>query len=555
MSLMVEGEKECLSKSSVNNQLSGPRFKGSSLLLVAIFLFSEGWLVWLAAINTTPGQVFLGYPHIPTDHYAYKMMTEQSREDGRFFTDNMFTTQEQDGRYLMSGLSVTGWIEALFPRAAHAWIWHSLRLLALAAFCVVLLKLCQSLFGGRTLVALLAFAALLFSQGIDWLWRLFVSKGLISMPGGQWLENPWNFNLLWTGTLATWVWPVMILTGMIVLEIRKPREDLLRGLLRGLAFAALFSVHPYTALFYLAFTVLIIVFGGIGESPWKQRIIASLKANVGILVGVVLVGIYALWARDDTVYRLGSDQVRLWRLWYWPHLWPVVYGPQLVFAVFGLLADFGRGGRVVKLWLVAALLMSLNPMVTGAKFQFLATIPLILLEVAGVSYLFGRFPKARLLKVGVALIAVLSLGGYVEAMTSDLRAPEVVDASEASPDMLKTLEFLRTQTEGGVLCHPTDGTIVPWKAHKTVFVGQWFLSTRFYEKVDLVRWFVQGPASDEARLDFLAAAHIAYVLDSPRLRSFGAVPEIDGLVEIFRTDSVRLLTVSNFDRSKNQQTD
>ena len=61
--------------------------------------------------------------------------------------------------------------------------------------------------------------------------------------------------------LATWVWPVMILTGMIVLEIRKPREDLLRGLLRGLAFAVLFSVHPYTALFYLAFTVLLIVFG------------------------------------------------------------------------------------------------------------------------------------------------------------------------------------------------------------------------------------------------------------------------------------------------------
>lgn len=530
-----------------------------ALLLAAVFLVAQAWLVWRAAVETPADRVFLGYPHIPTDHYAYRMMTEQSREHGLLFVHNLFTTQPQNGRFLMSGLAVTGWIERFFPADAHAQVWHALRLAALAALALLLWRLCRALFGGRTPDAPLAFGALLFSGGLDWTLRLAVAAGTMAHPAGEWLENPWNFNLLWTGTLATWVWPLAGLIGMVLLEIRSPSETLARGLLRGLAFAALWSVHPYSALLYAALIATHVIAAPVGNGSWARRIGPSLLPNLAILIGVGLVGTYALWAREDAVYRLGSDQVRLWRLWYWPYLWPIVYGPQIVLAAFGLGRDRDgeHGFRWIQVWLAATVLMSINPLVTGAKFQFLITVPLVLLEVRGALRLARRWiarigasqapaapsrPGSRRL-VMTALLGVLAVGatgGFVEAMVRDLRSPIVRDAAEADPNLLEALAVLRAAPAGGVLCHPTDGAIVPWKALKPVFVGQWFLSTRFGEKVDLVRWFVQGPADDPARRDFLAAARVRYVLETPRLRQFGPMPAVAGLDPIFRSATVTL---------------
>ena len=48
----------------------------------------------------------------------------------------------------------------------------------------------------------------------------------------------------------------------------------------------------------------------------------------------------------------------------------------------------------------------------------------------------------------------------------------------------------------------TDGAIVPWKAHKTVFVGQWFLSTRFYEKLTWSAGLFKGPHPMKQGLTF-----------------------------------------------------
>jgi hypothetical protein len=161
----------------------------------------------------------------------------------------------------------------------------------------------------------------------------------------------------------------------------------------------------------------------------------------------------------------------------------------------------------------------------------------VLLEVRGLFRLWDRRAASRagapardrraiaFLAAGLALASLDSVAGLV----SDFRDAPTRAASVSDPATLAALDALRDLPGGGVLCEPGIGLLVPWKAGKPVFVGHWFLSTRYAEKADVVRWFLTGPFGPEPRAEVLRQARVRWVLRGPEHTRAGPPPEVPGL--------------------------
>ncbi|MBM4394388.1 MAG: hypothetical protein FJ087_01705 [Deltaproteobacteria bacterium] len=502
------------------------RARNAALLLAALAVAAQAWIGVRDAGDVPEGSAGLGFPHVPTDHHVYMMITEQARENGGLFHRNLSTTEPQDGRFLMLGLTATGRLaEALSLSDATAW--HGVRLAIFAALAAVLWSLCRALWRdpGR---ALSGFAAVLLGGGLDWALRRAIRAGWMTEPGPDWWgANPWNYSVFWTGSLATWTLPLLLFSALVLLEVAHPAADSppgrrpLRAAVRGLGVAAMWAVHPYSAITYGALAA--------AATVAFRRVLAAAP----ILGGLAAVAAHALWAREDPVYAATSDQAFRWKAMTPWHLYPVAYGPWALLALAGLGRDRDgeRGFAWVRGWLAIAIALSFNPVVTAAKFQFLVTVPLFLLAVRGAWRLADRFAPRRgpwLVAAGVAVAAL----GAIDGIAADWRNEPNRVAASARPELLAALDDLRQRPDGGVLCDPADGAIVPWKTGKPVFVGHWFLSTRFAEKADLVRFFFAGPATPPQRAGMLRAARIRYVLYGPRERRLGSMPQVPGLSRV-----------------------
>lgn len=530
--------------------ISGRRHPNPAIIVSIIFLVAQVWLcVRPMLYEREPGAQYLGFPHLPTDHYAYMMYAGQTERDGAILTKNMFTTSPQEGRFLMIGLAAAGAFEALVPLADPV-VWHALRIIVLALFCLVLWKLCSELFDDRWKAAA-AHAFVLFSGGLDWIVRPLAREWFAETgaPWANFLDNPWNFNVFYASTNLVWAIPMTIVATAFLYEIRLSRafagndQDApdaaltagfrmyLRGLVRGLVFAVLWFIHPYTA----------IVWGGVVLTstflpPPGVGLSRSLLTNLPAAVGPALVAAFIVWSQQDPVVAASNAQTGLWKLNYPAYIYPIVYGPWLLLP---LVLFLKRGSvdrqslRWLVIWFTAGLAMTLNPFVTGAKFQFSFFIPLALLEMAGLFALTDWLAKARpaaswKIPVVLAVIALASIN-TAAGLVSDINPPATRTAATATADHLRQLDILGTLPDGGVLCDPYEGMLVPWKSGKPVFVGQWFLSTRFMEKADLVRWFYSGAATPEQLAGFLNITGIRWVLYGPREKAAGTIPPLDGL--------------------------
>lgn len=496
--------------------------------LALVFLAGEAWQA-LGPILQDPGA--LPYPYLPTDHAAYLSFVRQGIEGGGPWSRNLFTTEAQDGRFLMGTLTAVGWLTRATGLPVP-WAWHLIRWIGVAAVVGALGSLVRGLWPTRG-ARVFAFGLLLFAGGLDF-WALGgASLGLWGDPGlSSWARNPWNFSLFWAGANLVWVWPLAVVLAWLGWEARQDRDPGPGTWLgRGGIFALLFAMHPYTAVFQ----GLLVAFLALRDLPREVRGAgaAALVRRAPVILGPLLVGLYLLWARGDVVYRWSTDQVGLWRLSYPPYLWPLACGPQVLLALAGLGRDREgeRGFGLVQAWALMGVLATANPWITGAKFQPLLIVPLGLLTARGAIRVAGRLGLGHRGRMAAATVLVLaSSSSFWAGLVRDFRDPGTRAVLKPLPGEREAWEALRSMPEGGVLCLPRTALWVPGQTGRPVFVGQWFLSTRFGEKDRLVRWFYRGPATEAQRRGLLEAARVRYLLHGPREReALGEVPAVPGV--------------------------
>ena len=537
----------------LNSRLSKKSVTAIVLLiavLVPLFAMVPTWYGYFA--QRPPQKIFMGFRYMADDHYTYAAFISQTAEEGKFFTENRFTTEPQKGRFLLLYMWLVGEISRLTGLGIVG-SWELARLLAGFTFMVVAWWFTGRLFED-TRKRLLAYVFVGFSGGIGWMLYLFTAQFIRGVPDGY-LKDPFNFQWNWStfGSMLTplWVAPAAILlvcACLVAGDRRKPR------LFLGLVLPPLiWFMHPYTGIAaYSTFGLFVLMPVLYALCRWERIPWQSVRERLAtvwpMLLSVVIVMSYIVWARQDQVYTANAQHVFSWTPTYSIFLYPFAYGLLLPLAIYGIkwsesLPIYARD--ILLAWLVAATILSLNPFLAGVKFQYLVHLPLAMFAAHGLLDLMSRVPgvKNRLRGVRALVIAALLFLNTALVIVKDFPST----ASDAnifmSANEIAAMTFLKEQPPGNVLSSVAAGNRIGWLSEKKVYVGQWFLTIDQYKKVSEVHAFFSPQSSAEQKRSWLATREIRYVYYGSVERSAGSVDPALGLTTIYDRNGVTIYSV------------
>ncbi|MBA3725336.1 MAG: hypothetical protein H0W86_02525 [Armatimonadetes bacterium] len=206
-------------------------------LLAAATLFLSAAPYLFALAIQPEGTLYLGVHSNYDDHAVYAAWTKQAQE-GRFFFENLFTTDPQPGLTVNLYFWTTGTLSRLtgIPLAMH---------LAKAVFGLLFL---MSLYGlarrlsESQLVRFTAMATTIFGAGVGWLvWRRYGHEGPIDV----WQPEAFTFpSLMQNGLFCAALWLICVIWNKI-LDARDSWKSVLPGFV---AMLVLTNIHTYDTL-------------------------------------------------------------------------------------------------------------------------------------------------------------------------------------------------------------------------------------------------------------------------------------------------------------------
>jgi len=473
-----------------------------------------------------PDRVYLGYRHQASDLAQYMAIARHAADSGDIGAPNSFVTEDQDGRFILGWLWLTGRTSRLLGTDLVL-TYHALGFIASWAFFVVAWLLISAVIEPPA-TRRTAFLLACFSAGLMWL--PFAVKATVWPSLGlekDALLYSFNWSTFASCALPMWCAAHACFLGALVLVL-DPTPRKLEGC--ALLIIAAYVIHPYTALAALAVMGAQAVLGT--RAMWRPIIVAA--AGIGAL---------SWWATRDPVYAATAENVTLWTPHY--NLWwyPLTYGLTLGLALAGLGAAWRLRGGLLVTWAGVVAALAICPFMAGVKFQYLLHLPLCLLAAVGLDVLTQRYQQAATLAGRRAVVAafwVLVCAGSVFALVRDMPSTEQDPNIYASQSQLDLLEALNERKPGNVLTSFQGGLLVPWKSGKAVFLGHWFLSYDYPKRADLVRTFFAGPDPDWKRA-FLDSQKIRYVVEDPHTRALGAADRSLGLSVVFENEFGRIL--------------
>jgi len=533
-------------------------------LWVLLLALAPGLLNLLPALRGSlgavpPARVFVGFEHMVADHTQYLALARATERSGAIAVEDPFVTDPQSGRFVLLFVAAVGWCARL-TGVDLVVCWYGLGVFVSWLFFLALWRLCCAVFetaSGRRNGWLLA------SFGGGLAWAAFGLQAWTGWPERIEAEALWsfhNFALLNAALLPMWLagYALVVVALLLLLRAGATSTDatpLSRRLLvaasAGLLLALAYLTHPYTGLAGLVLVGLWAALPWLAacwRSRWPDPTDRALHAPgwAGLVVGTVLIGVCALWARGDRVFALTSARALGWHQSYELWWYPVVYGVPLVLALFGirrwtLAPQRSPGQRLVLVLLIGLVALAQCPWLPGLKFQFMVALPLGLAAAAGLQDLVERTPLlARLAQrpIWVALFWLLVAPGPLINLNRDM-PPSMLDASAryVPQSELDLLAALHTLPPAGVLASPTTSSLVPWKADKPVYFGHWFMSIDVRPRLDQLRRFMDRATSDDERRLFLDAERIGYLVEDATYNSGGSdITSTLGLQLAFQND-------------------
>jgi len=489
------------------------------ILLLAVLMPAATLLPsWQAARSAPEDQVYLGFRFMAVDHYQYAAFIRQARDDGRLLMENLFTGEAQRPSYLMPYFWVLGMVTRVTGWSIPA-AWEVFRVAGGVLYILVFWRLTARFLTRRDdrILATGLFAA---GGGIDWVATLCASAGV---PGAARLAYPsesfWNWSTAGTLLVGHWVWAAA--TFVLAADVLLSRAGWRRDLALFLLAPAIWLIHPYAGM------VSYLTFGLAPLIPLAARDTArardALRRVAPALLSFVPVGLYLLWARGDEVFRLTSQRGLTWTVTFGFWWYPVAYGALLPLAWLGLRGATKRpdpGRDLVLAWMGAAAVLSLNPFLSGVKFQYLLFPPLAIAAALGVARLLRendrRLPALRRTGPAIALGLALTLGAPVDYVRELVQGPPRDVYAPVS--FVEACRWLEGQPDGLVFAGYWTGNRVPWLAGKRVFFGHWFLTIEGARKREELLRFFDPQASPSEKADILEGSDARYLFYGPSER-------------------------------------
>ncbi len=453
---------------------------------------------------------WLPVPYIPKDWLAYLAFVREEPRAGQLLLANPFTTDPQDGRFVLLLLHVLNWVHR-WTGLDPALLLEVARAALIVAFAIGLWRFLDGFFeSDRTRTWAVSLA--LLSGGLDFVAR-FAAQWLppeVASTIGQdlWSMYGWStyqalFNPLWVAGLT------LLVVGLrLVLQPGGPRSvrDIVAA---GVTLLALWFTHPYSAIAFVA--IVAVALAGewlVGCAPGWRRVA---RVAVAVLPALAIAGAVAAWQLGDGVFRGSSGRILGPQLatvsWY-----PVVFAATGAFALRGWsswIATRHPWRHAIGGWVVAIALLHSSSVLNGYHFVLYEHLAVVILAAGPIARAFERLaPRGAWGAAGAATLALLLFVGTV--MTAGGAVREV--ASFRIPrDVERLLSSLGRYPPGNVLCNAELGNLVPAFGPHRVYVGHWFMTPDYAARSERARDMFRPDRLDDLR-QLVATERIDYVI-------------------------------------------
>ncbi len=488
---------------------------GRIWIAVAIVATLHALPFLVAVLDSPTNGTFLKIGYNRDDTAAYLALANHPAQ-WPFLLFDPFTTEPQQGRFIILFLSLLGWLHRITGISLFT-LFEVSRIPLLAAFTVTVWQFLGAFAKDRNVRVVATWLALLaggFAPFMNLLAPLFREDLQAQVLLG-------NGNLLgWSGfnVLHNPLWICGYIFFLLFLRFTlQPRST---GIQQTSSISAililLFLNHPYSGI--AALVIYGIWYLGslcFSVSPDREVLNRSLP---GIAIAILLIGIISLWQRGDAVFAFCSGGV------FGPQETPVFWYP-VAFGAVGVAAVFGirylitqKRPELVALsgWIIGIALLHSSPLLNGYHFVPYLFLPVCILAATPLTHALEQTRSRPVLKFGLlAFVFLPTLFSVLEAVNNIYRDNAI------STDTAKVLDWLKTRPAGNVLCPPALGAILPTVTGHRVWCGQWFLTPRFKFKGPQYQAFASG--NDTGLNDLIREQSIRYLVFPNQNGRFDAV--------------------------------
>ncbi len=468
---------------------------------------------WIAISRSSipGGTSYLPLGYIPKDWLQYVAFIHQSATTGNWLLTNPYTTEPQSGHFVLLFHQLLGGIHA---GTGISGFW----LLELSRFPLTLLFFWVL---WRFLIPILpdyrhrswACWMVAFSGGLDFL-LLSVSNFLPGVWGGVIQQNLWHlqgwntfqafYNPLWIVALTLMLWilqPILQTGGPVAIKDK---------LVVGLGVIVLWFTHPYSAI--VVFTICAVYFFLTWCLDMSLDWQSLRHTAVTLLPIIVIIAVIHIWQRQDPVFRACSGGVfgtqSLSVFWY-----PITFGGVGFFALRGWRNflelkhpwRFGIAG-----WTLAVIFLHSSPILNGYHFILYLHLPLCIAAAQPVTTYFDSICSAKHRNYMIGFLFFLLFSSSLSTTANSLKD---LNYYRIPTSFLELCNHLKGYPPGNVLAPPGLGNIIPALTPHRVFVGHWFMTPNYRERVLRYQRLTENPEEYEADLKkLLVTEQINYLV-------------------------------------------
>ncbi len=498
------------------------------IIIITTLPYIYGWQ------QAPDGYVYTGLHSLtPGDIHVYFSYMEQARQ-GNFVFEDLYTGESQS-RSMVNSFWLAQGLVGKYTGLSNLMVFQLTRIIFIPLF-VFVLYLLSSLFWKKEEWRKISLIFMCFASGFGVPISLFLTnsvyvKGWYNWPLDLWAPEANNL-------LTMFQSPHLILAStLIVLIFLFSYFAFLKNSWRysiwaGVMSLVLFQFHPFHV--PTIFGVLGVYIGV--QSILKRRILYRYLKHFFVIFILSLPSLiyYVILIKYDFVTQIRVLQ----NICLTPSLWVTIgsYGFVLFLAfiaVYYIVKRKEAGERQVFLitWFIVQSILIFSPFNFQRRMIQGLSMPIALLAVAGVWYLYGRFFQSGKLYwlasnkyLLLFLFIFLFTPSHMYNWTREtMLFKDIYPYYYISQEKVEAYEWLSENMDQDdvIISDLYNGNFIPGQSGRKVFIGH-AVETLFYEsKLDQMEWFYKSDSADNMKLKFLRKEGIDYVFYGLGEKDFG----------------------------------